>query len=76
MTVRTVSEQHNIAECDLFTTVGREFFNRYCLPGAYPILLTSGTNDRVRHGQCLIGKVESAIADLPMVSEQKTGGTG
>src|ERR1700730_18980474 len=54
--VRSVSEQNDISKSDLLSIGGCEFVNRNSLPGAHPILLTSRTNNRVRHVQCLIGK--------------------
>ena len=51
-------EQNDIAESDLVPKLSCELLNCYRLTGAHPILLASGTNYRVRHGQCLIGKLE------------------
>jgi hypothetical protein len=55
---RSVSEQNDISERDLLSGGGREFVNRYGLPGDHPILLTSRTNNRVRHVECPIGKAQ------------------
>src|SRR5215469_4827388 len=46
-----INEQNNIAECNFVSGSRFEFLNRNSLPRAHPILLASGTNNRVRHAQ-------------------------
>jgi hypothetical protein len=62
---RSVSEQNDISESHLLSIGGCEFVNRYGLPGAHPILLTSRTNNRVRHVQCPIGKTQKVPYPMP-----------
>src|SRR5580704_8858332 len=62
---RSVREQNDISESDLLSIGGCEFVNRYGFPGAHPILLTSRTNNRVRHVQCPIGKTQKVPYPMP-----------
>src|SRR6478672_10343567 len=55
---RSVCQQYNVSKRDFFTMGACEFINRNGLPGGHPILLTSRTNNRVRHVQCPIGKAQ------------------
>jgi hypothetical protein len=55
---RSVSEQNHIFKRHLLSVGGCEFVNSYGIPGAHPILLTSRSNNRVRHLECLIRKAQ------------------